>query len=241
VAQTFVAEMLVAWHWQGFRRSIRACIRFGLILAVPIVALSVAVWFNVLTVELKDPVLALKHIWWQQTKGPVTGPGQVVITFLGYAFVSPDYSWLMLPEGINMRDFRAWSFVGLAGWVAAPLWLLFWAIGTGAALMHRGYRPTAAAIGVALCLNLLFHLKFQFRGSLYLYAAHPHFLVFALGAGVAPWLSFRSGTGKVYAGGVLLLALLLAINNVPIAHRFVTDFDEVYLACTPPCADQVGQ
>src|SRR3954470_17709959 len=117
------------------------------------------------------------------------------------------------------------------GWIAAPLWLLFWAVGAVAALMHRQYRLIAGAIAVALCFNLLFHLKFQFRGSLYLYAAHMHFLVFALGAGLAPWLTIRSAAGKTYAGAVLALALLLAVNNLPIALSFASDFDTVQMSC----------
>jgi hypothetical protein len=240
VMQTFIAEMVVAWRWYGVRRAIWRCILFGMILAVPIVILCVAVWFNTLVEELKDPVLALKHVWWQQTKGPRAGPLQVLITFFGFSFVSPQYSWLLLPEGINMRDFRAWSFDSI-GAIAAPLWLTFWVVGAVAALTHRQYRLVATGMAVALAANLAFHLDFQFRGSLYIYAAHMHFLIFALGAGLAPWLSVRSLAGKVYAGAVVLLALMIAANNLPIARNFVTDFDAVSLSCAPPCTEQTGQ
>ena len=33
----------------------------------------------------------------------------------------------------------------------------------------------------------MLHMHYQFRGSLFIYAGHLHFLVFALGAGLAPW------------------------------------------------------
>jgi hypothetical protein len=240
VMQSFIAEMLVGWHWFGLWQAVRRCVVFGLILAVPIVILAASVWFSVLVVELRDPVLALKHIWWQQTKGPTTGPLQVLVTFFGFSFVSPEYSWLMLPEGINMRDFRDWSF-GPVGAVTAPLWLVFCAVGTVAGLAHPRYRPLAAGLGVALVGNLVFHLGFQFRGSLYLYAAHMHFLVFALGAGLAPWMALRTLAGKLYLTCVLMLALLVAANNLPIARTFVADFDAVHLDCASPCADRVGQ
>jgi hypothetical protein len=239
VVQSFIAEMMVAWHRDGFWRAIRRCIVFGLILAVPIVALACAVWFHPLLAELRDPILALKHVWWEQTKGPRTGALQVVATFLGFSFVSPRYSWLLLPEGINMRDFRAWSFGG-TGQVAVVLWLLFWATGAVAALLHPRFRVLAAGLAVALAANLIFHLDFQFRGSLYIYAAHMHFLVFALAAGLAPWLSGRDLAGRIYLGVVTLLIVLFAINNLPIVVRFTQDFDQVHLACTPPCADQAG-
>ena len=240
VVQTFIAEMLVAWKWQGFVRAIRRCIVFGIILAIPILILLVAIWHDTLREALKDPILAIKHLWWQQTKGPRTGAGQVPLTFFTFSFVSPNYSWLMLPEGINMRDFREYSFP-FPGQIAAPLWLAFCAVGTVAGFGHHRYRIIASGIAVALVCNLLFHLDFQFRGSLYLYAAHMHFLIFALSAGLAPWLTAANTSGKAYIAVVLLLAVLVGADNLPVAHAFVTDFDNVTVSCAPPCADKLGQ
>ena len=240
VVQSFIAEMLVAWKWEGFLRAIRRCILFGILLAVPILILSVAIWHNALLEELKDPVLAIKHILWQQTKGPRTSAGEVLLTFFTFSFVSPLYSWLMLPEGVNMRDFRDYAFP-MPGQIAAPLWLVFCAIGTLAGLCHRRYRVIATGLAAALAFNLLFHLYFQFRGSLYLYAAHMHFLIFALAAGLAPWLSAAKMSGRAYIAVVLLLTLLVGADNLPIASVFVSDFDNANTTCAPPCADKVGQ
>lgn len=240
VVQSFIAEMLVAWRWEGFWRAIRRCILFGVILAIPILILSVAIWHNVLREELKDPVLALKHVLWQQTKGPRTGAEKVFLTFFTFSFVSPAYSWLMLPEGINMRDFREYAFA-MPGQIAAPLWMAFCATGIVAGLRHRRYRLIARGLAAALAFNLVFHLDFQFRGSLYLYAAHLHFLIFALGAGLAPWLSAARFSGKAYIATVLLLAVLVGADNLPIACAFVADFDHVSLPCPAPCTDKVGQ
>ena len=240
VVQTFIAEMLVAWKWQGFVRAISRCIVFGMILTVPILILSFAIWHNVLLEELKDPVLAIKQVMWLQTKGPRTGTGEVLLTFFTLSFVSPTYSWLMLPEGINMRDFREYAFP-FPGQIAAPLWLAFCAIGTLTGLCHHRYRIIASGIAVALVFNLVFHLDFQFRGSLYIYAAHMHFLVFALGVGLAPWLSAARLSGKVYIAVVLLLAVLVGADNLPIAGAFVADFDNVAPTCAPLCGDKVGQ
>ena len=240
VVQSFIAEMLVAWKWEGFIRAIRRCILFGILLAVPILILSVAIWHNALREELKDPVLAIKHVLWQQTKGPRTSAEQVLLTFFTFSFVSPLYSWLMLPEGVNMRDFRDYAFP-MPGQIAAPLWLVFCAIGTLAGLCHRRYRVIATGLAAALAFNLLFHLDFQFRGSLYLYAAHMHFLIFALAAGLAPWLSAAKMSGRAYIAMVLLLTLLVGADNLPIASVFVSDFDNANATCAPPCADKVGQ
>lgn len=240
VMQTFIAEMLVAWRWEGFIRAVRRCIIFGLILAVPIAILSVAIWYNVLREELKDPVLALKHVYWQGTHGSRTAAWKVPETFFTFSFVSPIYSWLMLPGGINMRDFREYAF-SLPGEIAAPAWLVFCAVGTLAGFWHRRYRIIASGVAAALVLNLLFHLEFQFRGSLYIYSAHMHFLIFALGAGLAPWLSAGRPAGKAYIVVVLLLAAFVGANNLPIAVAFVTDFDAVNPSCVAPCADLVGR
>ena len=240
VAQSFIAEMLVAWKWEGFARAIRRCFIFGIILAIPCIILAITIWYNALREELQDPVLALKHVWWLQTKGPRTSAGEAVMTFFTFSFVSPIYSWLMLPEGINMRDFREYAFP-FPGQIAAPLWLVFCAVGTVAGLCHRQYRVIASGLAVALVCNLLFHLDFQFRGSLYLYAGHMHFLIFALAAGLAPWLSVTNKSGMAYVAVVLLLAVLVGADNLPIVSTFVTDFDNVHVNCVAPCTDTVGQ
>jgi hypothetical protein len=96
-------------------------------------------------------------------------------------------------------------------------------------------------VAAALVINLLFHLGFQFRGSLYIYSAHMHFLIFALGAGLAPWLSAGRSAGRAYIVVVLLLAALVGAKNLPIVGAFVTDFDGVNPPCVAPCADPVGR
>jgi hypothetical protein len=238
--QSFIAEMLVAWRWEGFVRAIRRCVLFGLILLIPIVILAAAVWHHDLLIALQDPILAVKQVYWLRSQSARTGPGEVLLTFFTFSFVSPHYSWLMLPEGVNMRDFREYSFP-YAGQIAAPLWLAFAFVGIVAAFRHRRYRVIAAGLGGALVFNLLFHLDFQFRGSLYIYAAHLHFLIFALACGLAPFLRFATPSGKFYTAVVLLLVLLVGADNLPIATVFVTDFDHVQSGCAPPCADKVGQ
>jgi hypothetical protein len=232
--------MLVGWWRVGLFAAIRRCVVFGLILLVPIVILSAAVWYHDLRQALQDPVLAVKQVYWLRTKGERTGAGEVLLTFFAFSFVSPVYSWLMLPEGINMRDFREYAFP-FPGQIAAPLWLAFCAVGTVAGLCHSGYRIIALGLAAALAFNLLFHLDFQFRGSLYIYAAHMHFLIFALACGLAPFLRFADLSGKLYTGAVLLLVLLAGADNLPIAGAFVSDFDHVQLNCTAPCEDKIGQ
>ncbi len=238
VMQVFVAELLVSLRSVGLVEAVRRAIGFGLALAAIVAVLAAAVWHQELMVALHDPVLALKEIYWLQTKGWRTGAFQVVRTFLAYSFVSPGYDFLHLPEGIDMRDFRGWHF-SPAGVVAVWAWLAFLAAGTVGALANPRTRWLASGIALALVLNLLFHLRFQFRGSLYIYAAHMHFLVFALAAGLAPLVRDKAAARWIYVAVVLALAAVVAEDNLPIVDTFTRTFDHVVIDCPMPCTEKV--
>jgi hypothetical protein len=236
VMQVFVAELLVSLRRVGPIQALRRAIVFGLVLSGIIAVLSVFVWYDALRTALADPVLALKEVYWLRTKGERTGAFQVVRTFLAYSFVSPEYDFLRLPEGIDMRDFRGWRFSGI-GTAAVWCWLVFLAGGAVGALTHPRTRWLAAGMATALLLNLLFHLDFQFRGSLYIYAAHMHFLVFSLAAGLAPWVRRMQTARWLYTGAVLALAVLIGADNLPIAAAFTRTFDKVDTQCPAPCTE----
>ncbi len=240
VMQVFMAELLVSLRRVGPIEAIRRAIVFGLILACIIAVLAVFVWYDALRTALADPVLALKEIYWLRTKGYRTGAFQVVRTFLAYSFVSPHYDFLHLPEGIDMRDFRGWRFspIGLA---AVWCWLAFFVTGTAGALMHARTRWLAAGMATALLLNIIFHFDFQFRGSLYIYAAHTHFLVFGLAAGLAPWVRETRAARGVYIAAVLVLIGLVGGDNLPIVATFTQTFDHVNIDCPAPCTEVVPQ
>jgi hypothetical protein len=65
--------------------------------------------------------------------------------------------------------------------------------------------------------------------------------LFALAAGLTPWLTVARWPGKSYVAVVLLLAVLVGADNVPIARTFVTAFVNVIMSCAPPCADGIAQ
>jgi hypothetical protein len=240
VMQVVVAELLVSLREVGLVRAVKRAIVFGLVSGVIVVVLAVAVWHQELAVVLADPVLALKQVYWLRTKGERTGAFQVVRTFLAYSFVSPDYDIVRLPEGIAMRDFRGWRFSGV-GTVAVWLWLAFMASGVAGWFANPRQRWLFAGIATALLLNIFFHFDFQFRGSLYIYASHMHFLVFALACGWAP-LVRRAGVWRwLHGGAVLALAVLIGVNNLPIADAFTRAFDTVTMDCPAPCTEQTPQ
>jgi hypothetical protein len=236
VMQVFVAELLVSLRTVGPIEALRRAIVFGLVLTGIITVLSIVVWHDALLTVLADPVLALKEIYWLRTKGFRVGAFQVVRTFLAYSFVSPDYDFLHLPEGIDMRDFRGWRFSGI-GSVAVWCWLVFLASGAVGALTHPRTRWLAAGMATALLLNIVFHLDFQFRGSVYIYAAHMHFLVFGLAAGLAPWVREMRTARWFYLVVVLALTALVGGDNLPIASAFTRTFDKVETGCPAPCTE----
>jgi len=236
VMQVFLAEVLVSLWSGGPVRAIRRAIGFGLVLGGIVAVLAIIVWHDALRTALADPVLAVKEIYWLRTKGERTGPFQVVRTFLGYSFVSPEYDFLHLPEGIDMRDFRGWRFSPI-GTVAIWSWLIFLACGAVGALTYARTRWLAAGMATALVLNLVFHFDFQFRGSLYIYASHMHFLVFGLAAGLAPWVREMKSMRWLYVAAVLALAGLVGADNLPIADAFTRTFDTVDIQCPAPCTE----
>ncbi len=236
VMQVFVAELLVSLRLAGPIQAVRRTIVFGVVLACIIVVLAAIVWRHELRIALTDPVLALKEIYWLRTKGERTGAFQVVRTFLAYSFVSPEYDFLHLPEGIDMRDFRGWRFSGI-GELAVWCWLGFLATGAVGALTHPRTRWLATGMAAALLLNIVFHFDFQFRGSLYIYASHMHFLVFGLAAGLAPWVRDMRAVRWLYVGVVLALGVLVGVANLPIAVEFTRAFDKVDIQCPAPCTE----
>lgn len=236
--QPVMAEVMVCARRPDIRSAIRGFVTFGLVCALLFGVCAALLWSQELWVALRDPRKAARTIWWLQTKGPTTGLLQVTRTFVGFSFVAPDYTTVTLPETTRMIDFRAWSFPS-PGDIVVVLWLIFATLGLFAGLAHRGYRALALAIGATLLFNIVFHGGFQFRGSVYLYAAHAHFLTFVLAAGAAPWLVGRPRARATYVAATLVLAVLFVVVNVPMAVDFAARFDRPDTQCPAPCSDGV--
>lgn len=226
-AQAAIAEILVCSRHGGLRRAIRGVAVFGLVCSVLAAILVVAVWHAELWWAAHDPILAIKHLYWMQPRGPKTGVGQILLTFFGFSFVSPGYSWIRLADNLPlMRDFRSYSFLP-AGRIAMPLWFCFWIVGAIAAACHPRYRWPALGLIIGIIFNVLLNKNFQDRGSLYLYSAHTHFPIFALSAGLALFLGPSVKLRGAYVAAVLVLAVLVGIDNLSMLAQFSTAFDSV--------------
>jgi hypothetical protein len=232
---------LIAEAWQEWRRRttaggwLRRMFRYGLILGIAFLIAAMLLWGRTILAALADPLGTARAIWWLQTQGGKTGPGAVLEALLVFSFVVPDFAVVPLPEGTRMLDFRDWTY-GAAGYAAALLWIALLAGGTVAGLSHPRFRAIAVPLLAVLAVNLLFHLQYQYRGSLFIYAAHTHVPAFLLAAGLAPWTQARRGARQAFIAAVLLLAVLTAVVNLAIAADFATRFDRPDTPCPAPCA-----
>ena len=236
ILQPMVAEALVWCRHRGLRGAVGPMLRFAFGVAVLCAALTAIVWCDVLLQFLADPVTVAKEIYWQRTKGERVGLVDVLLRLLGFTMVSPEFTIVRLAEGIAMWDFRTQHFGPVAA-AATLLWHVFWLVGAIAAFRNPATRWLSAGLATTLVLNVVFHLDFQYRGSLYLYAAHTHFLVFALGAGLASALRPGTLAARAYLGVVVLLIVLVGSVTLERIRVFVIGFDVVKTDCPAPCTE----
>jgi len=227
VLQNFVGELWLRLRSAAPYDALRGMFRFGVAFGLTFVILAVAIWHRELIGHLADPIQALKTVYWLRTKGEAISLGQVLVTFFGYTVVAPQFTAVDLGSGILMKDFRAFRFEAYSAF-ALWAWLGLLSVGTLLGLAHSRFRRIAIPMVVALAINVLFHLDYQFRGSVYIYCAHLHFLVFALPLGLACWLPHLPRWCRpAYVAGVLALAALAGTANITRAIELATAFDGV--------------
>jgi hypothetical protein len=120
-----------------------------------------------------------------------------------------------------MLDFRAFSY-GPLGLAACAAWAALLALGLLSVLQDDRRRLWIACLAW-FGFNLLLHWHWQYRGSVYLYGAHPHFALFAVAlAALRPGLP----TWRLQAGRGLMLAFLLlaGANNLNLYFDFIEAF-----------------
>lgn len=216
----------------AIRRTVVFGIQLALLLALPLLA----VWHSAVWQLVSDPVHWLKSAWWLQTFGAKAGIKTILTTFLGYATVAPDYVWVPIVDGWDMRDFRAPLYSPI-GFAAVAGWSLLLVAGIVCGLRDRGMRWLTAGMLVTFAFNVLLHTRFQFRLSLFIYTSHVLVLAFGMAAGAARAASRRSGTATAMGAAMLLLFMLVATNNVPVAAAFAHDFRSVVIPPPQSCAD----
>jgi hypothetical protein len=218
VAQAGLAEIAV---WlrrvrpaRALARSVSYAVVLALLLVVGVLAIHRDVWPYV-----ADPVQGIKHVQWigvlDEEEIEKGGPARELATFAGYAFVAPALVEVPFDGGTRtMLDYREPRFTAL-GWAALAVWGSLLLAGAFALTRQAGGRVRLALYLACLAFNMLLHIPFQYRGSLFIVASHAHFALFAIAAAVGAW-SARSqrATRRGVQLALLALAVLTVANNV---------------------------
>ena len=236
--QPACAEALAWWRHRGLAGAIGPMTRYGLGVGVLCATLTAVVWHNEVGAFLADPLAVAREVYWQRIRGFREDLFETALRLVGFTVVSPRFTPVpLLADGITMIDFRVPDF-GVGDLAAFVAWHLFWLAGAVAATLHRPTRWLALGLWAMLLANIALHLEFQFRGSVYLYSAHTHFLVFALGAGLAPVLRPGGMAAGLYLAAVVVLIALVGAVTLDRAWAIATGFDDVGANCLAPCTER---
>ena len=169
-----------------------------------------------------SPLGAIKQVYWSATSAENTSArqpvGDVAWTFGATSFVAPVLA--RYPSGVASNpylwDLRGQNY-GLVGWVAVLGWLGLLFLGVVAAAKDQELRPIWSIALLWVAGNIGLHSYWQFRDSVFLYAAHSHITFFLLALAGTRWAQTKRPYGAlVYSTLASLLTLLVALNNLPI-------------------------
>jgi len=225
VAQAAIAEFFAQWSQRNFGKAFRNSVIAGAAVAVLFLLAIAATWPQAISYASAHPLAAAKEIYWQQTYGPRTGLGQILLTFFGFSLAAPHFDKIVLPEGIVMRDFRTLdiSAVTTGGMI---LWNMLVVTCIVAALRVQRTRMIAAALLSALIFNVGMHTRVQFRGSLFIYTPNFWFVITALVAlGIAALQSSRYRIGWYLKAGLVTVLVTVAPANIARAIEASELFD----------------
>lgn len=215
-ALNLLSSIVQSWQRMGLRQWLRMELRTWLwaVLALALVVVPLAALYT--PTLLQEAGTAPKHVWWviNINRGEPATLAEVIRAFLVYNFVGPAYSVYPLPapESHPMLDFRALNF-GLAGALAAALWVLALCCSVYLALRKGGVQRYLWILLGWLLINIVLHWYWQYRGSVYLYGAHNCFALFGIGVlGYA--IAVRERYAVVARSAAVVMIGLAAVNNI---------------------------
>jgi hypothetical protein len=225
VIQSVIAELFTQLSGERPSTAIRNTLFVGLgALGLALVALAIT-WPSLIGYVVAHPEMAARWVYWQQTKGPKTGIGQVLLTFFGFSLAAPHFVTIALPEGLLMRDFRAFDVSWLAT-IGICLWIGLIGAAAYAGLVDSEKRKIAVGLLVAILFNLVLHLSVQFRGSLFIYTPHIWPVIVGLVAvGVASGQDSDARVRWAVRSALIAVLLTTAPLNLTRALEAVTLFD----------------
>lgn len=227
VMHALVAEFFTWRPVLGVRHAAVRTVLFGVTVGAALLVMLVMLQPGDLGRALGQPVQTAKEVYWLKANSGSASLADLLRTYAGYGFLAPDFTRVALSDAVVMIDFRAFSYTRAETLVLFPWWG-FGLVGLLAGLRDQGFRRVAVPLLLMVMLNLLLHLNYQFRGSLYLYSAHLYFPIFALGLGAAPWVSRQTWRWRMaYLGALSILILGAAMTNVTRVADFVGRFDHL--------------
>jgi hypothetical protein len=210
-----LAELICRIARQPLRKAIYATGGFSLgagVIAALLSVASLSIWPSA---EIDSPKNAVRQVYWSAAAYNADqrqGVANVAWEFAVTAFVAPAAARFPsgVPENPYLWDFRGQNYSTL-GWVAVAAWLSLLVYGITAAFRDRERWPLWGIAAAWIVFNIGLHSYWQFRGSVFIYAGHPHIAFLMLALAGAP----RVRSVHAYAAVVGLVGLLMAINNLP--------------------------
>jgi len=224
--QSAIAEFFAQFSAAPLPRAIRKTLLVGCAAAVLAVAAIAVTWPDAIPYAFAHPAMAVRVIYWQQTKGARTGLGQVLLTFFGYSLAAPLFTTVPLPEGILMRDFRAFE-MPLFEAAGLFLWIVVVVASAVVAVADESKRKLSAALLAAIAFNIVLNCFVQYRGSLFIYTPHIWVAIAALVAvGISAWQPAKHAHRWILRGVLAAILLIIAPLNLARAVETVTLFDD---------------
>jgi hypothetical protein len=217
-----LAELVCRLTRQPPRKALIGTIGFGAGVGIIAVALSIAS-FTVWPIKgVDNPIGVIKQVYWSAASAETTtmrqSVGNVAWTFGATAFVAPQAARYSsgLPTNPYLWDLRGQNYTAL-GWLAVLGWLGLLVFGAAAAAKERELWSIWAVALLWIIGNIGLHAYWQFRDSVFLYAAHSHIAFFVLVLAGARWArNLRPSGALAYSGFVALLTIAVAWNNLPL-------------------------
>lgn len=215
LVQALIAEGLWRRQSSSLFVTVRHLFLFGALVGLIVILLIALCQPRELWWLLSHPVSALKEVYWMRTKTDAeAGLLQLMQTFFVSSFFAPEFEPVPLSPVVTMLDFRGFSVSPMV-LATSCVWCGFLLFNGLMGLRRSGpQRVLTLALLAAVAFNLLFHLDYQLRGSVFIYAAHLHFPIFALSLGAAPWVRQQGQAVRLgYAALFLLMAGVAWANN----------------------------
>jgi hypothetical protein len=215
-----LVELVCRLARQPVRKAVLGTAAFSVAVVAIGLALSIAS-FRIWPVQNVDTSgRAVKQLYWSASSAEGDtrrqSPAEVAWTFGAIASVAPAVAPYPsgAPDDPYLYDLRARNY-GVAGWIAVLGWLGLLALGAMAAARDREMRAFWIIAGSWIATNIALHSYWQFRQTVFLYAAHSHIAFFVFVVAGARWAQNRHPKGGMTYGAVAgLVTLLLIANNM---------------------------